>query len=226
MIIALLENKNKSKKSQGETSSFMQMAELFEKAISGSEFAGDFEYGKLLRHVFEHKYNGIATGENNRKSILLVFVSGQAEGAAQIDDYGMLYGDKVIYSLDKSGSYKLYLIEKKIAEGLAARTRIFDKKNLKQDNFSKNLYDIKNFSTKPSKVKIIVLKDEKPACGLKIIMKKNNVAISHDYTSSDGNAGFFLQGGDYHCIIIEKDSKEHIFQVKLSGKESLITIKI
>ena len=53
---------------RGENLAFMQMAELFEKAISNSEYVGDFEYGKLFTHISEHKYNAFATMENDGKS--------------------------------------------------------------------------------------------------------------------------------------------------------------
>jgi hypothetical protein len=204
----------------------MQMADLFEKAISNSEYLGEFEYNNLLKYVSEQKYNAIATNNYEDKSIILVFVKGEAEGAAQIDEYGMLYGDTVIYSLDKAGTYKLFLTEKDLADSLAARTRIFDKKYIKSEKFSTDLFDIKSFSTRPAKIKIIVLKNENPVPGLKIIMQKNNAPVAYDFTSSDGSVGFILQGGDYHCNVIETGNKEHTFLIKMEGKETVITIKI
>lgn len=203
------------------------MAELFEKAISGSEYLGDFEYNNLLKLVSDNKYNAIATNSNNERSIILVFVKGEAEGASQIDEHGMLFGDTVIYSLNKSGRYKLFLTEKELADSLVARTRIFDKKYIKPETFSPELHDIKNFSTRPAKVKIIISRNEKPVSGLKVIMKKNNAPVTYDFTSSDGSAGFVLQGGEYYCNVIEPETnKEHIFLIKLEGKDTVVTIKI
>lgn len=204
----------------------MQMAELFEKAISSSEYAGDFEYNKLLRHVYDNRLYAIAAGEYNEKSIILVFVKGEAEGAAQIDEFGMLYGDKVIYSLNKSGTYKLFISDKTLVESLASRTRIFDTKYIKPETFSPEIRDLKSFSTRPSKLRIVVLKDGSPATGLKVVMKKDNAPFTYDFTSSDGSAGFVLQGGEYHCTVIEPDGKEQIFLIKLEGKDTVITIKI
>ncbi|MDD3976649.1 MAG: hypothetical protein PHI15_00670 [Methanomicrobium sp.] len=204
----------------------MQMAELFEKAITNSKYLGDFEYGKLLDYIDDKNLNAVATNDNKKGSIILIFVDGEAAGAAQIDDYGMLYGDKVIYSLDKSGTFKLYTTEKNLADSLAARTRIFDKKYLKPEKFSSDLQDIKSFSTKPSKIKFIVIKDEKPLTGVKVILKKDNAPGTYDYTSFDGSCGFVLQGGDYLCSIIENEETEHSYHIKLEGKSTEITIKL
>ncbi|MBP2132837.1 hypothetical protein J2128_000758 [Methanomicrobium sp. W14] len=204
----------------------MDISELFKKAISGSQYSGRFEYNKLLSYENEKKYNAIATGSDEEKSIILLFINGEIEGAAQIDEYGMLYGDSVIYNLDKTGFFELFVTDKRIADSLVSRMRVFNKKYLKPESVSPELQEIRNFSTKPSKVSVIVKKNDVPVQGLKIIMKKDNNLPLHDYTSSDGSAGFFLQGGDYLCSITEKDKTEHEIHLKLDGKETIFTINI
>lgn len=192
----------------------MQIAALFREVIENSEYLGEYSYSDLLSHTSNEKINGLGTSEINSKSIILVFVNGEPEGAAQIDEHGMLYGDKAIYILDKSSDFRLFKTGKELADSISSRCRIFDKSHLKTDNFSSELHDLVSFSTRPAKLKLIINKDSQPAGGLKVIMAKDLRPVKHDTTSSDGAVWFVLQGGEYTIIVIEKDRTEHRFSIK------------
>ncbi len=129
----------------------MQIVELFEKVLKDANYAGEFNFGELLQIIGEQKYHALATQTAGNCTNILIFVKGEGEGAIQIDDLGMMYGDKVIYNIDQKGAFKLFLINKNLAESLSARCRIYEKSHLMDNNRTQDLPEISKFSLQHTK---------------------------------------------------------------------------
>ena len=204
----------------------MQIVELFEKVIKDSNYAGEFNFGDLMLLTNDKQYHALATQGKGNSTCILIFVNGEGEGAIQIDEYGMMYGDKVLYNIDKKGDFKLFLVTKSMAESLASRCRIYEKSHLMDKSKTLNLPEISKFSLQPAKVTIQLTHDGQPAEGLKVKLMKVGESGVFDTTSREGRVSFVLQKGRYDCIITGTDQREYKYKITLPGKEVVVNLEI
>lgn len=209
----------------------MNLAELFESVLSDSSYAGEFSFKDLMEITGKEGYNAIATQEKKDReekdsTNILVFVDGEGEGAIQVDEYGMIYGDKVLYNLDRKGEFRLFIITRNLAESISARCRIYEKSHLMGTEKTENLPEIAKFSLKPAKCTIQVCQDGKPAEGLRVKVLRVGESGVADTTSRSGTVSFILQKGKYDCIITGKDKKDYKYKIVLPGREAFINLDI
>lgn len=204
----------------------MQIVELFEKVLKDSNYAGEFNFGDMMRLTEAKQYHALATQAAGNGTCILIFVNGEGEGAIQVDEHGMMYGDKVLYNIDKKGVFKLFLINKNLAESISSRCRIYEKSHLMDNNKTLNLPEISKFSLQPAKITIKVTHDGQPVEGLRVKLMRVGESGVFDTTSKEGRVSFMLQKGRYDCIITGTDKREYKYKVILPGKEVIINLEI
>ena len=204
----------------------MEITELFEKVLSNANYAGEYNFGDLTRLTGEKNYNALATQSLGKGTCILVFVNGEGEGAIQVDDHGMMFGDKVVYNIDKNGVFRLFLIEKNLAESISARCRIYEKSHLMDNTKTMDLPELAKFSLQPAKITIRVTHEGSPAEGMKVKLIKTGETGVFDTTSKDGNVSFLLRKGKYSCIITDPDRTEYECEIEHKGKDAVFNLEI
>ena len=204
----------------------MEIIELFEKVLNDANYEGEFNFSDLTGIIGEKKYQALAVQTKGKSSCILVFVNGEAEGAVQVDGHGMMFGDKVVYNIDKSGSFRLFLIDKNLAESISARSRIYEKSHLMRTEKTQDLPELSKFSLKPAKVTLIITHEGLPAEGLKVKMFRIGDTGLLDTTSKDGQVSFVLHKGKYKCTITDTENREHKYEIDQPGKDVVISLAI
>jgi len=204
----------------------MEIIELFEKVINDANYAGEFNFGDLIRLVKDEGYDALSVQAAGRGTCMLVFVNGEGEGAIQVDEHGMMFGDKVLYNINKEGLFKLFLIDRNLAESISARCRIYEKSHLADNTKTQNLPEIHTFSMQPAKIKIKITNNGQPAEGLRVRLRKTGETGVFDTTSKEGHVSFLLPKGKYDCIITETDKTEHIYEIIHPGKDAIFNLEI
>jgi hypothetical protein len=193
----------------------MQIADLFDQVISNSEYAGNFEFDKLLEHMHTTLQSGLGIEENGSKNFILIFVKGEPEGAALIEDSGMLFGDKAIYLLKQNEIFKLFLVESEFAESLAARCKVYDKSHLKKI-LSKDLPTLGGNFQSLGKLCVVVKKENILQSGMRVSLRKGRQVLASDITAGDGRACFKVMNGAYDCVILDREQKSYKFRVEFN----------
>ncbi|NYT05752.1 MAG: hypothetical protein GKC04_05195, partial [Methanomicrobiales archaeon] len=172
----------------------MQLADLFDNVISNSKYAGTFGFDDLLEYMEKNRQTGLALAEQGAKNIILIFVRGEPEGATLIDEEGMLFGDKAIYLLEHTEQFKLFLIEPRFGESLAARCKIYGKSHLRQQ-LAEDLPQVGGRMQLLGKLCIVVKKDGSLQSGMRVSIRKGRQVLSNDITAIDGKVCFKLVNG-------------------------------
>ncbi len=202
------------------------VSDLLNQVIENSKYEGEFEFKEILNHAKTTGTSGIAVYENVRKKYILIFVKGEANGAILIDENGMLFGDKVLYHLEKSGIYKLYSTSDQISESLVARCRIYDKSHL-YPFFSRELPSIGTRNRKiMGKLIILIKSGDQYLQGMKVTIKRRKKLIASDFTTTDGSVSFKLLNGNYECIVKNGEKQSKIFKFDFSGRDSEVEIDL
>lgn len=204
----------------------MEIIELFEKVISDANYAGEFNFGDLIELIKNEGYDALSVQSEGKNTCVLIFVNGEGEGAIQVDEFGMMFGDKVLYNINKRGLFKLFLIDKKLAESISSRCRIYEKSHLMDDTKTQDLPEIQKFSIQPAKMKIMITSDGEPAEGLKVRLRREGESGVFDTTSDEGYVSFLLPKGKYYCVITQTDKKEHNFEIIHQGRDAVFNLEI
>ncbi len=199
---------------------------LLNKVIENSKYVGEFEFREILNFTKTIGTSGIAVYENVRKKYILIFVKGEVNGAILIDEKGTLFGDKVLYLLEKSGIYKLYSTSDKISESIVARCRIYDKCHL-YPLFSRELPSIGTKNRKiMGKLTILIKSGDQYLQGMRVTIKRGKQVITTDSTTTDGSVSFKILNGNYDCIVKNREKQSEIFKIDFFGRDSEVEIDL
>ncbi len=202
------------------------VSDLLNKVIENSKYEGVFEFTEILNHAKTAGTSGIAVYENVRKNYILIFVKGEVNGAILIDEKGVLFGDKVLYLLEKSGIYKLYSTSDRIAESIVARCRIYDKSHI-YPLFSRELPLIGTINRKiRGKLRILIKSGDQYLQGMKVTIKRGKQVITTGFTTTDGSVSFKILNGNYDCIVKNREKQSKTFKIDFSGRESEVEIDL
>lgn len=200
------------------------VSDLLNEVIENSKYEGEFEFTEILNYTKTAGTSGIAVYENLRKNYILIFVKGEVNGAILIDEKGMLFGDKVLYLLEKSGHYNLYSTSDEISEAIAARCRIYEKSHL-YSLLSCELPSIRARNKKiMGKLTILIKSGDQYLQGMRVIIKRGKQVITADFTTTDGSVSFKLLNGNYECIVKNRDNQSEIFEIDFAGRDSEVEI--
>jgi hypothetical protein len=203
----------------------MHIADLFDKVISSSKYAGDFAFDVLLGYMRENQQSGLALAEKGRKNFILVFVNGEPEGATIIDDTGMLFGDKAVYLLEHTEVFKLFLIDPKFGESLAARCKIYERSHLRKQ-LSVDLPAIGGNKQTLGKLCIVVKKADTLQSGMRVSIRKGRQVLASDITTVDGKVCFKLVNGMYDCVVENRSQSVSRFVVDFHERYSESVIDV
>ncbi|WP_048150876.1 hypothetical protein [Methanolacinia paynteri] len=204
----------------------MEIIELFEKVLNDANYAGEFNFSDLNGIIGEKKYHALAVQTRGKSTCILVFVNGEGEGAIQVDGHGMMFGDKVVYNIDKNGSFRLFLIDKNLAESISARSRIYEKSHLMETEKTRDLPEFSKFSLKPAKITLIITHEGLPAEGLKVKIFRIGDTGLLDTTSREGHVSFVLHKGKYDCTITDNENREHKYEIIQPGRDAVFNLEI
>jgi len=204
----------------------LMVSDLLSKIIEDSKYEGESEFTEILNHAKTAGMSGFAVYKNVRKSYILIFTKGEANGAILIDENGMLFGDKVLYLLEKSGIYKLYSTSDKISESIVARCRIYEKNHIYLQ-FSRELPSIGTINRKiRGKLRILIKSGDQYLQGVKVTLKRGKQVINTDFTITDGSVSFRILNGNYDCIVKNREKQSEIFKIDFSGRDSEVEINL
>ena len=203
----------------------MQIADLFDRVISNSKYEGNYRFDELIDFMSSTKKTGLAFAENGSRNVILIFVSGEPEGAAIIDESGMLFGNKAVYLLQQTEIFKLFLTEKHFGESIAARCKIYDKIHLRK-RISDDLPTLGGRMSSLGKLCIIVKKEGELQTGMRVTIRKGRQVLASDITAGDGKVCFKLQNGTFDCVVVDKAQTVHRFMLDFRERygESVIDI--
>ncbi|MEA2034651.1 MAG: hypothetical protein U9N40_04055 [Euryarchaeota archaeon] len=204
----------------------LMVSDLLSKMIEDSKYEGESEFTEILNHAKTAGMNGFAVYKNVRKSYVLIFIKGEVNGAILIDENGMLFGDKVLYLLEKSGIYKLYSTPDKISDSIVACCRIYEKNHI-YTHFSRELPSIGTINREiMGKLRILIKSGDQYLQGMKVTIKRGKQIITTDFTTIDGSVSFRILNGNYDCIVINREKQSEIFKIDFSGRDSEIEIDL
>ncbi len=203
----------------------MEIAELFERVISNSEYEGNFAFDSLLDHMQETGQSGFALEEDGRKNFFLIFVGGEPEGAALIEERGMLFGDKAVLLLKREGVMRLFVVEGEFAEALAARCKVYDKSHLKR-SFSEELPQMGGNTQTMGRLCVVIKKNDEMQSGVRIELRKGRQVIGGDITAGDGKICFKVMNGLYDCLVTDRDQKSYKYRISFQDSYTLSEIDI
>jgi hypothetical protein len=203
----------------------MEIAELFDRVLNNSEYIGNYGFESLLDHMADNQQSGLAVTGGEKKHFILIFVKGEPEGAALIEEKGMLFGDKVIFLLQHDEMFKLFLVEPEFSESLAARCKVYDKSHLKR----KLATEIPTFGGNQvtlGKLCIVVKRKDSLQSGMRVSLRKGRQVLASDITAIDGRVCFKVLNGMYDCVILDREQKTYRFRVDFKDdySESLIDL--
>jgi hypothetical protein len=190
----------------------MQMADLFDKVINNSKYAGNYEFDDLMEYMHSTQQSGLAIAEEGLRNFILIFVSGEPEGATLIDNNGMLFGNKAVYLLKHNEIFKLFLIEPEFGESLAARCKVHDKSHLRS-RLSDDLPTFGGRNDTLGKLCILVKNGGKIASGMRVSIRKGRQVLASEIIGADGKICFKLINGSYDCIIEDRAQKMHRYVI-------------
>ena len=204
----------------------MELDEFLTSCIKTRISEGPFGMNELKKFAIEEKKSGIAVAVIGQGTVYLLFVSGEPQGAVEIDRTGMLIGDKAVYLLKGNETFSFYHVEREIIDQWVLTCRIFDKSHL-NSNLSPNIPIIERKNEGMGSFGIRVLKDNVPQSGFHVSVRKQGRVLGSDVTTGEGKAYFKLLFGDYDVVIMDKEKKIQIFPVKVhsAGSEETISLK-
>jgi len=204
----------------------MELDEFLASCIKTRISEGPFSMNELKKFSIEEKKSGVAVAVIGQGTVYLLFVSGEPQGAVEIDRTGMLIGDKAVYLLKGNETFSFYRVEREIIEQWVLTCRIFDKSHL-NSNLSPNIPIIERKNEGMGSFGIRVLKDNAPQSGLHVSVRKQGRVLGSDVTTGEGKAYFKLLFGDYDVVIMDREKKIQIFPVKVhsAGSEETISLK-
>lgn len=197
----------------------MEIADLFEKVIANSHYAGNFEYDDLLQYMQSTGQNGMALAEEASNNFILIFVRGEPEGAAYIDEHGLLFGNRAVYLLDHTKVFRLFLVESEFVESLAARCKVYDKSHLRR-RLGKNLPTLGGKKRMLGTLCIFVVRGDTTAAGVRVLLRKGRLVIGTDITGEDGRVCFKVLNDRYDIIVTDRARKVYKFMVEFTGQFS------
>jgi len=204
----------------------MEIAKIIEKILKNSDYAGEYTYNDMLEFISDNHLSSLIMSDKNGTKLLLISDKGEIKGALQVDNLGILFGDKALYKLDKSLNFRIFVIDEKLASAVISRCRIY-KISLHKENLAENtIPQMGSFGIKPSKVAILITLDGKPVEGAKVIMKRKEKAANSYVTTSSGRVEFVTPSGDYKCTVILKEHPDFNTDIKISGSEDSFTIRL
>lgn len=205
----------------------MEITQELEKILKNSDYAGEYTYNNMLRYVFDNNLSAIILSEINDTGLLLISDGGEIEGAVFVDKFGVLYGDKALYKLDKSLNFRVFVIEDRLASAVISRARIYKDSILKEQIDEGAIPHVGNFGVEASKVIIYVYLNNNPAEGARVIMKrKGRSSYNHATTSSSGIASFMIPKGNYVCTVMIKGRTDFKTKLAVSGPDESFRIEL
>ncbi|EHQ35798.1 hypothetical protein [Methanoplanus limicola] len=205
----------------------MEITQELENILKNSDYAGEYTYNNMLGYVFDNNLSAIILSEINDTGLLLISDGGEIEGAVFVDKFGVLYGDKALYKLDKSLNFRVFVIEDRLASAVISRARIYKDSILKEHIDESAIPHVGNFGVEASKVIIYVYLNNNPAEGARVIMKrKGRSSYNHATTSSSGIASFLIPKGDYLCTVMIKYRTDFKTKLAVTGPDESFRIDL
>ncbi|MDT8357806.1 MAG: hypothetical protein RQ758_04795 [Methanomicrobiaceae archaeon] len=203
----------------------MQIAEIFNKIITNSEFSGDYSFDDLIDHMRSQGLSGLGVAEVGSQHHILIFVHGEPEGAVLIEEKGMLFGDKAVFLLTQFDTYRLFVIDPEIGESLAARCKIYNRSHLK-GKITEEIPVFGGVQKTLGRICVVIKKQDAVQNGVRVSLRKGRQVLASDITAGDGRACFKVLNGTYDCVVIDREQKMYRFRVdfKEPFTESVIDI--
>jgi hypothetical protein len=195
----------------------MQIAELFERVISNSKYIGNFAFDDLMQQMQSPIQSGLAIAEEGSKNYILVFVKGEPEGAALIDENGVLFGNKAVYLLNQNAVFKLFLIDGEFGESLAASCKVYDKSHLRK-SITEELPTVGGKKQTLGKLCIIVRKNGELQQGMRVSIRRGRQVLASDVTTVDGRVCFKLLNGRYDCVVMDRLQNLYRFMIDFKDR--------
>ena len=204
----------------------MELDEFISSSIKARIAEGPFGMNDLKTFVMDEKKSGIAVAVIERGVVYILFVSGEPQGAVEIDKTGMLIGDKAVFLLKGNEMFSFYRAERETVEQWVLTCRIFNKSHL-NSNLSPNIPIIERKNEGMGSFAIRVIKDDIPQSGLHVSIRKQGRVLGSDVTTGEGKAYFKVLFGDYDIVVMDREKKIQIFRVKVhsGGREENISLK-
>ena len=204
----------------------MELDEFLNSCIKARISEGSFRMNDLKKFAMDEEKSGIAVAEIEKGTVYLLFASGEAQGAVEIDKTGMLIGDKAIFLLKGNELFSFHMVEREVMERWILTCRIFDKSHL-NSNLSPNIPIIERKNEGMGSFAVKIVKDNVPQPGLHVSVRKQGRVIGNDVTTGEGKAYFKLLFGEYDVVIMDKGKKMQIFPVKVhsGGREEIILLR-
>ena len=140
------------------------MEEFISSNIKERIAEGPFGMNDLKTFVMDEKKSGIAVAVIERGTVYILFVSGEPQGAVEIDKTGMLIGDKAVFLLKGNEMFSFYRADREVVEQRVLTCRIFNKSHL-NSNLSPNIPIIERKNEGMGSFGIRVMKDNIPQPG-------------------------------------------------------------
>lgn len=204
----------------------MELEEFISSNIKERIAEGPFGMNDLKTFVMDEKKSGIAVAVIERGTVYILFVSGEPQGAVEIDKTGMLIGDKAVFLLKGNEMFSFYRADREVVEQRVLTCRIFNKSHL-NSNLSPNIPIIERKNEGMGSFGIRVMKDNIPQPGLHVSIRKQGRVLGSDVTTGEGKAYFKVLFGDYDIVVMDREKKIQIFPVKVhsGGREEHISLK-
>jgi hypothetical protein len=203
----------------------MQIAEIFNKIITNSEYSGDYPFDDLIDHMRSQGLSGVGVAKVGPQHHILIFVRGEPEGAVLIEEKGMLFGDKAVFLLTHTDQYRLFAIDPEIGESLAARCKVYNRSHLK-GKITEKIPVFGGSQKTLGKICVTIKKQEAVQNGMRVSLRKGRQIIASEITASDGRVCFKVLNGTYDCVVVDREQKMYRFRVdfKEPFTESVIDI--
>ena len=195
----------------------MDIQELLDNILKGSNYLGTFSLPDLLTFVASNHLNAIAVAQDDDCKCYLAILDGEPEGALYVDSKGTLFGDNAVVHIRAGRNYVLCDVKPDLIEALVMGCRIFEKRHIRK-SITHMVPEIGQKSQGIGVVTLTVRREKIPLNGVRVSIRKEGKIVGSDTTTGKGEVSFRIMHGDYTCLV--QDRSQTVTQFPITFDEA------